>query len=140
MAIRAEVRGRVRWLLETSALAMSNLRREAGQRGIAAERLVFAKRMALPEHLARHRVADLFLDTLPCNAGTTASDALWTGLPVLTCIGTSFAGRIAASLLRAGDLPELVTSSLEEYAAKAVELALNHDKLSALEAKLTVNP
>jgi len=77
----------------------------------------------LPEHLARHRAADLFLDTLPCNAHTTASDALWAGLPVLTCMGESFASRVAASLLNAIELPELITDTQQEYEALAIELA-----------------
>src|SRR5262249_35327601 len=100
MAILAQVPGSVLWLSGTSELAMANVRREAEQRGIAAERLVFAKRMAaLPDHLARHRLADLFLDTLPYNAHVTTTDALWAGLPVLTRIGETFAGRVAASFL-----------------------------------------
>src|SRR3981081_4418743 len=92
------VEGSVLWLLELNALATTNLRREAAARGVAPERLLFAPRMPVANHLARHRLADLFLDTLPYNAHTTASDALWAGLPVLTCAGSTFAGRVAASL------------------------------------------
>jgi predicted O-linked N-acetylglucosamine transferase (SPINDLY family) len=139
MAILARVPGSVLWLLETSVLAMSNLRHEAGQRGIAAERLVFAKRMALPEYLARNRLADLFLDTLPYNACTTASDALWTGLPVLTRLGDAFVGRVAASLLKAIGLPELITTSRQAYREQAVELATNPGKLRELKLKLAAN-
>jgi protein O-GlcNAc transferase len=95
--------------------------------------------MELPEHLARHRVADLFLDTLPYNAHTTASDALWAGLPVLTQIGNTFAARVAASLLNAIDLPELITHSREEYEALAIDLALNGEKLKAIKEKLFRN-
>jgi protein O-GlcNAc transferase len=129
----------VLWLLGTSPDAVRNLKREAEARGIAAERLVFAPRASPPEHLARHRVADLFLDTLPYGAHTTASDALWAGLPVLTCLGTTFAGRVAASLLHAVGLPELVTLSLAEYEILALRLARDPDALSTLKAKLARN-
>jgi predicted O-linked N-acetylglucosamine transferase (SPINDLY family) len=95
--------------------------------------------MAQDEHLARHRCADLFLDTLPYNAHTTASDALWAGLPVLTCLGTTFAGRVAASLLHAIGLPELVTRSLEEYEALALNLAADPGSLTAIKTKLMAN-
>jgi len=95
--------------------------------------------MPVAEHLARHRVADLFLDTLPYNAHTTASDALWAGLPVLTCIGESFASRVAPSLLNAIRLPELITSSQEEYEAVAINLATNPEQLAKLKLKLEQN-
>ena len=91
------------------------------------------------EHLARHRLADLFLDTLPCNAHTTASDALWAGLPVLTCMGETFASRVAASLLRAVDLPELVTTTVAAYEELAVEIALNSERLLAIKDRLCRN-
>jgi len=104
--------------------------------GVAPERLVFAPRRPLDEHLARHRLADLFLDTLPYNAHTTASDALWAGLPLLTCAGTTFAGRVAASLLHAVGLPELVTASLEEYEALGRRLAADPGLLRATREKL----
>ena len=136
MRILKRVLGSVLWLLEDNPEVAGNLKREALQRGIDKERLIFAKRMPLPEHLARHRMADLFLDTLPCNAHTTASDALWAGLPVLTFIGESFASRVAASLLNAIHLPELVTTSAEEYEALAVKLASNPKKLQAIKKKL----
>ena len=101
---------------------------------------IFAKRMeSLADHLARHRLADLFIDTLPFNAHTTASDALWAGLPVLTCIGTTFAGRVAASLLKAIELPELITSTQEDYEAMAVELATTPEKIMAIRQKLDQN-
>ncbi len=129
----------VLWLLEDNAAAAANLKKEAEARGVAAERLIFAKRAPLPEHLARHRCADLFLDTLPCNAHTTASDALWAGLPVLTCRGETFAGRVAASLLDAIRLPELITTSLEEYERLAIELATNPEKLAGIKRKLAGN-
>jgi predicted O-linked N-acetylglucosamine transferase (SPINDLY family) len=133
------VEGSVLWLLEDNATAGINLRKEAQNRGIDPNRLVFAKRMKLPEHLARHRVADLFLDTLPYNAHTTASDALWAGLPVLTCMGESFASRVAASLLNAIELPELITTTQAEYEAKAIELGNNPAKLKAIKDKLERN-
>jgi protein O-GlcNAc transferase len=139
LRILKAVEGSVLWLLEDNATAGINLRKEAQNRGINPNRLVFAKRMKLPEHLARHRVADLFLDTLPYNAHTTASDALWAGLPVLTCIGESFASRVAASLLNAIELPDLITTTQAEYEAKAIELANNPAKLKAIKDKLERN-
>jgi protein O-GlcNAc transferase len=126
----------VLWLFEGHSKAADNLRREAMAHGVKSDRLIFARHLPLPEHLARHRLADLFLDTLPCNAHTTASDALWAGLPVLTCRGQTFAGRVAASLLNAMNLPELVTTSLESYERTAVDLATNPEKLSALKQNL----
>src|SRR6202035_6062545 len=107
MRILGAVEGSVLWLFQDNAKAADNLRREARARGVAAGRLIFAGRMPPPEHLARHRAADLCLDTLPYNAHTTASDALWAGLPVLTCLGETFVGRVAASLLHAIGLPAL---------------------------------
>ena len=127
------------WLLEDNAIAAANLRKQAAVRGVDASRLVFAQRMPLEEHLARHRAADLFLDTLPYNAHTTASDALWAGLPVLTCMGEAFAARVAASLLKAVDLPELITTSQEAFESMAIELALTPDKLKQIREKLARN-
>ena len=123
MRLLHAVEGSVLWLFGDNESAERNLRVEAQARGIDPSRLVFAGRLPLEEHLARHRLADLFLDTLPCNAHTTASDALWAGLPVLTREGTAFAGRVAASLLYAVGLPELVTHSIEDYEALALRLA-----------------
>ena len=139
MRLLAGVPGSVLWLLEGNAAAVGHLRREAQRRGVAPERLVFAPRMHLAEHLARHRRADLFLDTLPCNAHTTASDALWAGLPLLTCRGGTFAGRVAASLLHAVGLPELVAVDLADYEARALELAANPARLAELRARLARN-
>ena len=139
MRILKQVEGSVLWLLEDNETAANNLRREAEARGVEPARLVFARRMPLPEHLARHRAADLFIDTLPYNAHTTASDALWAGLPVLTRIGESFAGRVAASLLNAVGLPELITATQERYEAMAVELAGNATRLAELKEKLSRN-
>jgi predicted O-linked N-acetylglucosamine transferase (SPINDLY family) len=139
MRLLDRIDGSVMWLFETNAQAAQNLRLEAARRGIAPERLVFAPLIALPDHLARHRLADLFLDTLPYNAHTTASDALWAGLPVLTCVGSTFPGRVAGSLLDAIGMPELVTRSLEEYEAMALKLAGDPDFLASLKAKLARN-
>lgn len=126
----------VLWLLKVNSVATDNLRKEARKRGVAPERLVFAPRQELADHLARHRMADLFLDTFFYNAHTTASDALWAGLPVLTRIGDSFAGRVAASLLRALDLPQLITRTDAEYEALALHLSRNPDQLAAIREKL----
>ena len=139
MRILKAVKGSVLWLLEVHPIAVLNLRKEAQVRGIDSNRLIFAKKMFPPEHLARHQVADLFLDTLPYNAHTTASDALWVGLPVLTCMGKSFASRVAASLLNAIELPELITTTQEQYEAKAIELATNPEKLKDIKNKLERN-
>jgi predicted O-linked N-acetylglucosamine transferase (SPINDLY family) len=139
MRLLACVEGSVLWLIEDNAAAARNLKREAVARGIAADRLVFAPRVNLDVHLARHRLGDLFLDTLPYNAHTSASDALWAGLPVLTCLGTGFAGRVAASLLQAVGMPELVTQSLEAYESLALKLARDSGALDALKAKLARN-
>jgi predicted O-linked N-acetylglucosamine transferase (SPINDLY family) len=139
MRLLKQVDGCVLWLLEGNGAVKRNLVREAEARGVTPERLVFARRTALPEHLARHRAADLFLDTLPCNAHTTASDALWAGLPVLTIRGETFAGRVAASLLAASGLPAMVTDSLEAYEAKALSLARSPSALTALKQKLADN-
>lgn len=126
------VDGSVLWLLEDNPTASRNLRAEAQRQGVDQERLIFAPRKPRAEHLARYRVADLFLDTLPCNAGATASDALWAGLPVLTCAGRSFAARIAGSLLTAVGLPELITHSLQDYESLAIELALQPHRLAEI--------
>jgi predicted O-linked N-acetylglucosamine transferase (SPINDLY family) len=129
----------VLWLLEDNASATVNLRREAQMRGIDPGRLVFAPRLPSHRNLARQRLADLFLDTLPTNAHATASDALWVGLPILTCIGEIFRSRVAASLLHAVGLPELVTASLAEYEQLALALARDPPRLNAIKAKLIRN-
>ncbi len=139
MRLLRSVPGSVLWLLEANRLIKGNLRFEAEKRGVDPDRLVFAPVVPSAEHLERHRHADLFLDTLPCNAHTTASDALWAGLPVLTCSGSSFAGRVAASLLTAAGLEELVTGSLEDYEQTALALARDQQRLSALRRKLRDN-
>lgn len=139
MKILLAVHGSVLWLIADNPDAKNNLIKEAAIRGISSSRLIFAERLSLPEHLARHRQADLFLDTLPYNAHTTCSDALWAGLPVLTLKGRTFPGRVAASLLTAVGLSELITNTSEEYEALAIELALNSKKLSAIKEKLATN-
>jgi protein O-GlcNAc transferase len=136
MRLLDQVPGSVLWLLESSSGISTMLRQSAAQHGIAPERVIFAKRMASPEHLARQPLADLFLDSFHYNAHTTASDALWAGLPVLTRIGNTFAARVAASLLRAANLPELVTQSTEEYEALALALAADPSRLRAIRQKL----
>ena len=139
MRLLARVEGSVFWFLGDNATASHNLKREAEVRGVSAERLVFAPRVALPDHLARHRLGNLFLDTLPYNAHTTTSDALWAGLPVLTCLGSAFPGRVAASLLRAIGLPDLVTENLADYEALALQLATTPDLLAAVRSRLLRN-
>jgi predicted O-linked N-acetylglucosamine transferase (SPINDLY family) len=139
MRLLQQVEGSVLWLLDDNPLAVKHLREQAQARGVTTDRLVFAPRMPLPDHLARHRHADLFLDTIYCNAHTTASDALWAGLPVLTCPGETFPDRVAASVLTAVGLPELIAKSLAEYEAIALELARDPAALGKLKAKLASN-
>jgi predicted O-linked N-acetylglucosamine transferase (SPINDLY family) len=139
MRLLHAISGSVLWLLGANEWVRANLTREAAARGIAPARLIFAPWLPLPEHLARYRLADLFLDTLPCNAHTTASDALWAGLPVLTCAGNTFSGRVGGSLLRALGLGDLVTASLADYEALALRLAGDAESLSQLHARLMEN-
>lgn len=139
MRLLRNVQGSVLWLLGPNATAQVNLRREAQMRDVDPERLIFAPRIAAEDHLARHRLADLFLDTYPCNAHATASDSLWVGLPLLTCAGRSFASRVSASLLCAMNLEELVTDSLEEYERRALALASNRALLQQLRERIAQN-
>jgi tetratricopeptide (TPR) repeat protein len=139
MRLLGEVAGSVLWLRDPGDTARANLRREAQVRGIDPDRLVFAGSADLNQHMARLQLADIFLDTLPYNAHATASDALWAGVPVVTCKGEMFAGRVGASLLLAAELPELVTTSLAEYGAVALTLAQNPAALAALREKLGRN-
>jgi protein O-GlcNAc transferase len=136
MRLLRQVEGSVLWLLQTSEAATRNLCDAANARGVDPSRLVFAPKAEISRHLARHRLADLFLDNLPVNAHTAASDALWVGLPVLTCMGESFIGRVAASLLGAVGLPELVTRSLDEYEALALKLATDPMLIASIRQKL----
>jgi predicted O-linked N-acetylglucosamine transferase (SPINDLY family) len=128
--------GSVLWLLEAPAPMPENLRRQAAARGVDPARLVFAPKLPLERHLARHRLADLFLDVLPYGAHTTASDALWTGLPVLTVRGPAFSGRVGASLLNAVGMPELIAESVDAYEAMALELSGDAERLAAVRRRL----
>lgn len=139
MRLLGQVPGSVLWLYRSNRWAEDNLRNEAEKRGIDARRLVFADGLPVEQHLARQHLADLFLDTFAVNAHTTASDALWGGLPVLTCMGQSFAARVAGSLLYAVGLPELVTQTREDYEALALDLATNPQRLANLRARLAAN-
>lgn len=137
MRLLRQVPGSVLWLSGANATAVNNLRREATARGVDPDRLCFAPFVReISDHLARYRLVDLFLDTLPFNAHTTACDALWAGVPVLTCLGPTFVGRVAASLLSAVGLPELITNSMAEYEALALHLATDAALLAGIKAKL----
>lgn len=129
----------VLWLIADHPATVDHLRHEARERGVAGDRLIFAGRRPYDEHLARLRLADLFLDTLPFNAGTTASDALWAGLPLLTCAGEAMAARMAGSLLKAVGLPELITHGVEDYESRALQLATNRSELRTLRERLLRN-
>lgn len=136
MRLLKAIEGSVLWLLQDNVAVKANLRREAQTRGVDADRLVFASRVSPPDHLARQALADLFLDTLPYNAHTTGSDALWAGLPIVTTPGPAFAGRVGASLLTAVGLPELIAPSLDAYEALALKLARDPSALAGIRAKL----
>jgi len=136
MRLLEQADGSVLWLVGGRDALHANLAREAGRRGVDPARLVFAPRLPYADHLARFRLADLFLDTLPFNGGTTASDALWAGLPVLTCAGEAMASRMAGSLLHAVGMPELVTRSLADYEALALTLARDPARIASLKATL----
>lgn len=139
MRLLQAIPGSVLWLLGKNQSMQDNLRRQSQARDVNPDRLIFASHQPLPEHLTRHRMADRFLDTLPYNAHTTTSDALWAGLPVMTCAGNSFAGRVAGSLLCAIGLPELVTSTLLDYEALALQLATRPHELFQIKEKLHQN-
>ena len=139
MRILSLVQGSVLWLLADNSIAKDNLIKEATARGIDSSRILFAERLPIPEHLGRHNLADLFLDTLPYNSHTTCSDALWAGLPVLTLMGNTFPGRVAASLLNAIEQPELITNTRQEYEALAIELAMSPQKIVDVKLKLANN-
>jgi protein O-GlcNAc transferase len=136
MRILAQVPASVLWLWGNNPAFERNVKAEAVRHGVPGDRIIIAPNIPAADHLARLKLADLFLDSLPYNAHTTASDALWAGLPLLTCTGTTFAGRVATSLLHAAGLPELVTGSLDAYEAQAVALAGDRTCLHALRAKL----
>jgi predicted O-linked N-acetylglucosamine transferase (SPINDLY family) len=140
MRLLSKVPGSVLWLMSRGELAQRNLRKEAQARGVDPSRLVFAGRVPLVEdHLARYRQADIFLDTHPYNAHTTAADALMAGLPVVTYMGNSFPSRVAGSLLHAIGVPELATHSLQDYEALSLRLALEPERLAELKAKIAAN-
>jgi predicted O-linked N-acetylglucosamine transferase (SPINDLY family) len=139
MGLLKQVDGSVLWLLENNSDATRNLKTEAQARGVDPARLVFAPYMKLADHLARHRLAGLFLDTLPYGAHTTASDSLWAGLPVVTCLGGTFPGRVAASLLSAVGMLELIAASREAYAEVALKLARDPGVLTGVRSKLARN-
>ena len=139
MRLLAGAPGSVLWLLEANPVVADNLRREARHRGVDAGRLLFASRVETDLHIARMAAGDLFLDTMPTNAHTTASEALWAGLPVLTCLGGSFVSRVAGSLLHAVGLPELVTTSLADYEALASALARDPAEMQRLRRTLDAN-
>ena len=139
MRLLQKVDGSVLWLLRSNKWAEGNLRKEAAARGIDPSRLVFASRLSHSEHLARHKHADLFIDTFNVNAHTTASDALWSGLPLVTKQGKQFAARVAASLLNAVGLPELIAETDEKYELLVSDLAVHPDKLSKFREKLATN-
>jgi tetratricopeptide (TPR) repeat protein len=138
MNILKKTKKSVLWLLEDNSTNKKNLQKEAKLRGVSEDRIIFARRIENSEHLARHKLADLFLDTLPYNAHTTTSDALWCGLPVLTCSGNNFQARVASSLLNAIGLPELITNSLYEYQELAIKLS-NNKNITEIKNKLYNN-
>ena len=140
MRLLKQAEGSVLWLMRGNAAFPVHLRREAERQGVAGARLVFAWRWEpLDQHLARLALADLFLDSLPYNAHTTASDALWAGVPLLTCRGHAFAGRVAASLLTAIGLPELIATDLGAYEALALKLAREPSLLRSFRDRLAQN-
>ena len=139
MQILKAVEGSVLWIFKSNDTVVENLRKEAELRGVSGNRLVFASSMPVEEHLKRIQLADLFLDTFPYNAHTTASDALRVGLPIVTLMGDSFASRVAGSLLNAVGLPELITTTPEAYESLAIELANSPEKLHAIKTKLQLN-
>ena len=139
MRVLREVEGSVLWLLKCNKEAEANLRKEAEKRGVSASRIIFAGAIKQSLHLERLKLADLFVDTFRVNAHTTASDALWAGLPVITKIGQQFAARVAASLLYAVDMPELVAQTDEEYEALIMKFATDKQQLNQLKEKLQAN-
>jgi len=140
LSLLDRIDGSVLWLSRTNDTAVANLRGQAQARGIDPSRLIFAPRVAAAaDHLARHSLAGLYLDCLPFNGHSTVGDALWAGLPVVSCLGSRFAGRVAASMLYAVGLPELVTKSLDDYEALAIQLATDPTLLAAVRRKLDAN-
>jgi predicted O-linked N-acetylglucosamine transferase (SPINDLY family) len=139
MRILKRIPNAVLWLLRFPPVGEENILKEARERGVRSDQIIFSDVVSREKHVKRGVLADLFLDTLPFNGGTTVSDALWAGLPVITCLGDSFASRMAGSLLYAVDLPELVTDSLNDYENLAITLALNDTDLKTIRKKLSFN-
>ena len=139
MRILIAVEGSVLFLYADNEIVKKNLKKEAAFRGVSEDRIIFGEGMSRDDYLSRYKAADLFLDTTPYNAGTTASDALWVGLPVLTLIGESFSSRVAASILNAIGLPDLIASSQSEYESLAIELASKPERLAAIKERLAIN-
>ena len=139
MRLLDKVGGSVLWLVKSNKWVEKNLRNEATKRGIDADRLIFAEQLPLKMHLARQRLADLFVDTFNTNAGVAAGDALWMGLPMVTKLGKGYAARIGGSILKAIGLPELITETEQEYEALILELATNPERLAAIKTKLADN-
>jgi protein O-GlcNAc transferase len=139
MRIMGKVEGRVLWLIKANKRAVKNLKKEEQSRGVASHRLIFADKAPQDQHLARHRLADLFIGTFNCNAHATASDALWAGLPLVTKLGNSFAARVAERLLTAIGLPELIVESNGGCEALILALANNPKRLIAIKEKLAAN-
>tara|TARA_Y100000590_G_C15709601_1_gene1009841 strand:+ start:665 stop:2533 length:1869 start_codon:yes stop_codon:yes gene_type:complete len=139
MRLLKKIEGSVLWLIKDSNLGSENLKKEAEKRGVEPNRIIFAKRMVVPEHLARHKLADIFIDTFPYTAHTTCSDALWSGLPVITLMGQSFVSRVGGSLLNAIGLDELITESEKEYENLAIKIASNPNFLKSIKKKLEKN-
>jgi predicted O-linked N-acetylglucosamine transferase (SPINDLY family) len=139
MRLLIKVEGSVLWLLKPNRWTERNLKQEAEKRGVNAGRLIFAEKLPQPEHLARHKHANLFIDTFNVNAHTTASDALWAGLPLVTKLGKGFAARVAGSVLNALGLPELITENEHDYESLILKLATNSKKLANIKEKLAAN-
>ncbi len=139
MDLLLEVKNSTLWLIEDNEISIKNLKKEAEKKMVNQNRIIFAKRLPNEKHLARHKLADLFIDTFPYTAHTTGSDALWSGLPLVTLKGETFASRVASSLLNAVNLPELVTTSYEEYKELAIKLSLNPKILQTFKKKLEIN-
>ena len=139
MKVLKKIEGSVLWLIKDSNEGVKNLKKEAEKRGVNPDKIIFAENMPISEHLARHKMADLFIDTFPCNAHTTCSDALWSGLPVITLMGQSFASRVSGSLLNAVDLNELITTTEKDYEDLIINVAKDSKKLKIIKNKLKNN-
>ena len=139
MNILKAVKNSILWIYAENHWVKANLTMEAQKSNIATNRIFFSEKVSRADYLARYQVADLFLDTAPYNAGTTASDALYQGLPVLTRIGKTFSGRMAASILITMELPELITQNYQEYESLAIMLATNPDRLAQVREKISLN-